>query len=145
MIDANNYLTALTRHNAALSESNAFNKEAVLDALSQAGISRVTVTFNGEGDSGQIEEISTAEDKSIAGVSVQTKHGPWGADKVETRETSLEDAIETLCYDFLEYEHGGWENNDGAYGEFTLNVQERTITLEFNGRFTDVFTTSHTF
>ena len=38
----------------------------------------------------------------------------------------------------LEQEQGGWENNDGAFGEFTFDVAERTIELEFNGRFTDI-------
>jgi hypothetical protein len=38
-----------------------------------------------------------------------------------------------------------WENNDGAYGEFRLYVVERTADLEFNGRFTDIYVTSHTF
>ncbi len=39
----------------------------------------------------------------------------------------------------------GWENNDGAYGEFTLNVEQRTITLEFNGRYSDVHTSHHSY
>jgi hypothetical protein len=57
----------------------------------------------------------------------------------------MAEAIEQLCYDFLEQEHGGWENNDGAFGEFTFNVAERTVELEFNGRFSDFTTSSHTF
>jgi hypothetical protein len=35
--------------------------------------------------------------------------------------------------------------NDGAYGEFTLDVSEKCIELEFNARFTDTFSTNHTF
>jgi hypothetical protein len=42
-------------------------------------------------------------------------------------------------------EHGGWENNDDAYGTFTFDVPERTIEPEFNGRFTDIATSHHTF
>ena len=34
------------------------NQERLFDALSTAGITHVTVTFDGEGDSGQIESIS---------------------------------------------------------------------------------------
>jgi hypothetical protein len=30
--------------------------------------------------------------------------------------------------------HGGWENNEGAYGEFTFDVAQRTITLDYNER-----------
>ena len=38
----------------------------------------------------------------------------------------------------LEQTHGGWENNDGAYGEFTFDVAERTIKLDFNERISDI-------
>ncbi|OZA04478.1 MAG: hypothetical protein B7Y02_16365, partial [Rhodobacterales bacterium 17-64-5] len=34
------------------------NKDRLFDALTAAGISHVTVTFDGEGDSGQIESIA---------------------------------------------------------------------------------------
>ena len=64
----------------------------------------------------------------------------WDSDELGTDETTLQDAIETLCYDYLEQEHGGWMDNDGAFGEFEFDVAARTIHLEFNGRFTDVCT-----
>ena len=46
----------------------------------------------------------------------------------------MHDAIERLAYDLLEETHGGWENNEGAYGEFVFDVAERTIRLEYNER-----------
>ncbi len=52
----------------------------------------------------------------------------------------VRDAIEKLAYDFLEEVHDGWENEDGAYGEFVFDVAERTIRLEYNER---VMTTSY--
>lgn len=69
----------------------------------------------------------------------------WDGKEITTEERSVSHAIDTLCYDFLEQRYGGWENNNGAHGEFTLNVADRTVELEFNGRFTDVHTSSHTF
>ncbi|MEQ1518940.1 MAG: DUF6878 family protein, partial [Usitatibacteraceae bacterium] len=30
----------------------------------------------------------------------------------------------------------GWENNDGAYGEFTFTVSDQSIALDYNERFT---------
>ena len=60
-------------------------------------------------------------------------------------ESTLEEAIENLCYDYLEETHGGWENNDGGFGEFRIDVAKRTVELEFNGRFTDTCTSNHTF
>ncbi len=31
--------------------------------------------------------------------------------------------------------HDGWENSDGAHGDFTFDVGERTITLDYNERY----------
>ena len=41
--------------------------------------------------------------------------------------------------------HGGWENNDGAYGEFCFDASARTIHLEFNERFTSSELYTHDF
>jgi len=62
-----------------------------------------------------------------------------------TADIALREAIETACYDFLTQEHAGWENNDGAYGEFTIDVAERKIELECNVRFCDSTCFTHTF
>ena len=61
----------------------------------------------------------------------------------ETR--TLRDAVEELCYDYLRQKHDGWENHDGAYGIFEIDVSERTIELEFNERFVGTETFTHTF
>jgi hypothetical protein len=57
----------------------------------------------------------------------------------------LPEAVEVLCYGYLEQEHDGWENNDGAYGEFCFDVHERTIALELHVRYTDTHSSDHTF
>ena len=41
--------------------------------------------------------------------------------------------------------HGGWENNDGAYGEYTFDVAERTITLDYNERHMESDYSMHVF
>ena len=50
-----------------------------------------------------------------------------------------------VAYDFLSETHGGWENNDGAYGEFSFDVAARTITLDYNERYTATEFYSHEF
>ncbi|KEZ19420.1 hypothetical protein CP98_01941 [Sphingobium yanoikuyae] len=40
-----------------------------------------------------------------------------------------------MAYDLLKEKHDGWENSDGAYGEFTFDVAAQTITLDYNERF----------
>src|SRR3546814_9296187 len=53
-----------------------------------------------------------------------------GADQPVANHLSPSEAIEDLAYDLLRQTHCGWENNDGAYGEFTFDVTAGTITLD---------------
>ena len=69
----------------------------------------------------------------------------WDSPEVEMRQLSLEDVVEQLAYDFLSDTHGGWENNDGAYGEFCFDAGVRCIHLEFNERFTSSELFTHDF
>lgn len=143
MTGAESFDQICDRHRQLLATANGLNKKAVFDALSAAGITSVTVVFDGEGDDGQVRDVAAhAGDQFIKlPKSPITVHAaPWGATSLRAQEHELLEAIEELCYGFLEHEHGGWENNDGAYGEFRFNVRSRTIELEFNARFTDVAT-----
>ena len=145
MSDSNNVGTLLERHNKALLEANTLNKATVFDALATAGINTVIVTFDGEGDSGQIQDITADDSAQVPDTRIELLQTEWGTGKLDSAQSTLRNAIETLCYDYLSQEHGGWENNDGAFGEFTFSVADRTIALEFNGRFSDFHTSSHTF
>ncbi len=35
----------------------------------------------------------------------------------------------------LESEYGGWENNEGAEGEFVIDLEEKNVTLYFSRNF----------
>ena len=148
MNDPDAVTTDFERHRQVRAKVNERNKGAVFDALAGADITEVHVEFDGEGDSGQIESITAFRGEVRTDVPVMTvrvQSVVWGGTEPVTTEWPLIEAIETLCYDYLEDTHGGWENNDGAFGEFILDVANRTVELEFNGRFTDVFTSTHTF
>jgi hypothetical protein len=169
MTDFNTYSTRYERHRQATAKANEMNKAILFDALAAAGLTAIAAQFDGYGDSGQIEGITaqmgeipkalpapaTAAPPPTATppvapvplpqTPVTLHHAKWDSDELGTEETSLQDAIETLCYDYLEQEHAGWMDNDGAYGEFAFDVAARTIHLEFNGRFSDVYTQTHTF
>ncbi|HUZ91544.1 MAG TPA: hypothetical protein VMU78_06560 [Methylocella sp.] len=124
------------------------NKTAVFDALAKAGISIVTVTFDGYGDSGQIEDVQASnQDTPIALPSDQLAYEAvrWGETEPTHTSCSLRDALENLAFHYLATTHGGWEDNDGAYGEFTFETSNRSITLAYNERFTDVEYSEHTF
>ena len=58
----------------------------------------------------------------------------WGSNDIYRQSLSIHDAIEALVYSFLGQTHDGWENSDGAYGDFTFDVADRTITLDYNER-----------
>ena len=124
------------------------NKAALFGALGGAGVTTVTVTFDGYGDSGQIEEITAQQGDRVVdlpAVQVRLSSAIWNADAVSTTDVEIEAAIEQLCYDLLRHSHPGWENNDGAYGDITFDVAERTITLDYNERYTASENYTHSF
>ena len=124
------------------------NKTALFDALAAAGIEIVTVIFDGYGDSGQIENIEArAGDATMAlpPHEIEIASPVWGSSEIERRTQPVREAIEALAYAFLGQTHGGWENSDGAYGDFTFDVAERTITLDYNERHMESDYSQHVF
>jgi hypothetical protein len=124
------------------------NKAAILDALATVGITQVVVTFDGYGDSGQIEEVvarAENDEAALPAVEVRISAPTWGCDHVETRTKPLAAAIEDFLYDTLADTHPGWENSDGACGTFTFDVAARSITLDHGDRYVAVETTTHVF
>ena len=124
------------------------NKTALFGALAAAGVSLVSVAFDGSGDSGQIESIDawagdTATELPTAVIEIAEPSSDGSG--VERKTISIHDALEHLAYDFLEETHGGWEDNEGAYGEFTFDVAERKITLDYNERFIETEYSEHEF
>jgi hypothetical protein len=113
------------------------NKTALFDALAAASITVVVVTFDGYGDSGQIENIEAKAGDEIVPLPVaiiEIARPVWGSNDIDRQSLSIHDAIEALAYSFLGQTHDGWENSDGAYGDFAFDVADRTITLDYNER-----------
>ena len=124
------------------------NKGATFDALAAVGITIVTISFDGYGDSGQIEsvEAKAGEDVVPLAAGTITITSPlWCQLEPETKQMSVYDAIEKLAYEFLEDTHGGWEDGEGAYGDFTFDVSARTITLDYNERYIETHYHQHEF
>lgn len=126
---------------------DAHNKAALLGALAAAGISRVEVDFDGYGDSGQIERIAVVDPSELTldapSGEVEIRHVLHDGSGVDTEMMNLPGAIERVCYDLLSFHHGGWENNDGAYGDFAFDVAAGTVTYTHNSRYTEVDTSMH--
>lgn len=132
----------------AQAEANECNKAIVFDALATASITSVKVTFDGAGDSGQIEDVTAfiADMKTeIPKTPIALERVTWGSGVRRSSDSvPLSDAVEDLCYGYLAQMYGGWENNDGAFGEFNFDIAKRTIEFEFNGRYTEYSTDNHT-
>lgn len=81
------------------------------DLLKDGVIGKWKVDFNGSGDSGYIDDNMTSLQKSDA------------------REIS--ESLNEYLYDFLESRHNGWEINEGSYGFFIIDIDKKTIELDY--------------
>jgi uncharacterized protein DUF6878 len=105
------------------------NKAALIGALGGTQITKITAGYNGSGDEGYIEEIEgcDAEGREILlPVSIvaikSAQHQYKKAHTIETNELPFKEAIESLCYDLLQVECGGWEINEGTQGHFSFTL-----------------------
>lgn len=121
--------------------------KTIFEQLRAAGASTITISFDGSGDSGSIEsvDIYNAEGKRMQidlTVTYPTEKSSWVDDKWVTETTEKEmpiaDALEAYCYDELEKTQIDWYNNDGGFGEMTINLDDKVeIELEVNTRYTE--------
>ena len=102
----------------------------VAEQLKTAGVARVDIYYDGCGDSGQIEDVRyfDAQRKWI---------------KSPPPLTITEGALRELFYDLLETRHAGWENNDGAFGEFEWDLIADTLKHSHSDRYVECETTEH--
>ena len=142
------FMSEYAKHQAARAKANALNKTVLFDALSAAGITTVHAEFDGSGDSGQINDVTARAGDQAAEfpcVAILLHDTQWGKQELATKKVNLREAVEDLCYGCLEQTHPGWENNDGARGEFTFDVAQRCITLNFTGYYTESWHDEHVF
>lgn len=136
------------------------SRAVVMEILKDAGVAKAVVPFDGSGDSGQTEGVSlygkagkhlkAKKWDELLGRSIQgTERERWdyndGEAKSVRRCDTLEEAIDELCYDILGSQHGGWEINEGSFGEFVFDVEKDEIALTFNERIESYETTEETF
>jgi hypothetical protein len=137
-----------TAHDRLIAELQPRNKAALFDALSAAGATLVVVSFDGCGDSGQIENIEVKSGDAIIAMpsgEVEIARAEWGKSEPQRSTVSTTEALEQLVYDFLAQTHSGWEDNEGAFGEFTFDIAARTITLDYNERYIESANDQHVF
>ncbi len=88
-------------------------RSELLQQLRHLGIETVTAEYNGSGDDGQIETLE------------------FGAVEVPR---DVVTAVEDLFYELLEQLYSGWEDNEGAFGQFIWNVGNDRVNLVHNMR-----------
>lgn len=88
----------------------AASRTACFAALRAANISRVTIEYDGNGDSGDITEIT---------------YSP------PTTDPALDELVTSYIYDALP---GGWEINEGSYGIATIHVAAGWADFDHNDR-----------
>jgi hypothetical protein len=106
----------------------------------------LVVTFDGYGDSGQIEAIEARDgggEIALPEINVELAVATFGDSEPQRQTLGLREAIENLAYDCLRDTHPGWENSDGAYGDFTFDVASRLVRLDYNERYTASESYSH--
>ena len=121
------------------------NLRLLLPVLRQHQTGTVTVTFDGSGDSGCVDqavyENGDFDGNAIQVTSLSTANefvdGQWINTQVEARK-SVDEAIEALTDDYLADTGVDWYNNDGGFGELVINVDEGLVSLDVNTRWTDL-------
>lgn len=133
-----------------LSEVGEGNREILFDILAREKVDEVTIEFDGGGDDGSLEPSDLPDEiKKIVVQGSRISLGRiWDNSSTTIRwkeDCTVEEILESLCYEVLENQYGGWENNDGAFGEFVFDVKKRTVHFSFNQRYTESELFEHTF
>jgi hypothetical protein len=138
-----------------------YHSNLLFNTLAQTKVSFIEVSFEGCGDSGQIEAVDYTDangkgidelylDKVIVKGSAKTSYHKWDEKTkklvlTEAKEGNVREIIEEVCYDKLGASHGGWEINEGSYGTFYFDVSTRKVRLEYNERIEEVRTSEESF
>lgn len=119
------------------------NKDHVFDALEAAGIQSVLIEYDGEGDEGFVHEIHFTPEQSDTLIlpNFTVTQQVWnGATKAFVPTSNIipraaRGVLEDFAYDILERHFDEWEHDHGAFGEITLSVAERTVSVVHTSRF----------
>jgi len=138
-----------------------YHSNLLFDTLAQTKVSSIEVSFEGCGDSGQIESVDYTDangkgideaylNKTIVKGSATTAYMQYDEKTKQlvdgkSKEGTIREIIEEICYDKLGASHGGWELNEGSYGTFHFDVAGRKVRLEYNERIEEVRTSEESF
>lgn len=150
----NDILTSYLKMKSDARARTLINRDRILEALKKLDITRVVISYSGSGDSGQIDDVSLYHGNEIIEIKtelvVRISKSRWNADLSKWIEYSadeshvLSEALRDFVYDWIESEYAGWENNDGASGECTIEVLTNGFQLSHTSYYTESETTERT-
>lgn len=125
-------------------------RTALFDWMGQAGVAHIAASFDGCGDSGQVDEINCSDasrqptlnvpDLQTVMVSVRYKQQRYDTEQRKFMDFDMETIsvsalIEELVYHFLELEWDGWEINEGSYGDVRFELATTKIVIDISQRY----------
>lgn len=123
------------------------NKEILFDLMNLAGLEKLIIYFDGGGDDGQINDCQ-GEPNTFKIIDKFFKDKVEGARIVERTiwqngnkslvykdDPTVKDLVYNICYDILESQFGGWENDDGCCGDFIIDAYQRKVELTMRERY----------
>jgi len=113
--------------------------------LSTRGIKAINVYYEGSGDSGAIDSVTATIDESKAQSWIEdpenASHYSKDGDIVPLTELEHQ-IIQDMSYEYILNNIGDWYNNDGGFGNITIEVPSGKYNCSNNMRITQVETES---
>lgn len=134
--DADAWVQRWAQRAAEAQERGINGLKAAIPFLAQLGVTMITLTYNGEGDSGDIDDIT------ISGL----ENAPKTCEELD--EALKKFPPETQAYERFNVEKlkdytfeilpGGFEINEGSYGQVILDCEKNKVRREHNERVMDI-------
>lgn len=145
----------MSKSKIKLDETNDGHKEILFDLMAQKGIEKLVVYFDGGGDDGGINDIEAIgpqaknwkkfADSIVDGARLKQNCG-WHNGKQSFTwkdNVTVEEIVYDICYRVLNGSFGGWENEDGACGDFTIDATKRKVGLTMKQRYYEYDVSEH--
>jgi hypothetical protein len=115
---------------------NKQEKETLLTQLNLLGAKHVYVEFRGGGDDGQVESVYYTDRQDnhhdIPKDMMAWTKMTYGKQAPETKDTSLVDVLEDLCYRALDEVSLDWCNNEGGQGHLHIDFTQSPPTTHLD-------------
>ncbi len=119
------------------------SKDALLPILKENGIKYAAISYNGYGDSGQVEQISVYSfDREDAPEDVYDGVCQIDIPKVNVtidgRPNNLEEHLSQIGWAMAYNAHPGFENNEGGQGTVIIDVDASKVTINHGINYTQI-------